>query len=100
MSKRILTWAGVIQCEKRDERAGSSTVMAASSWSSRTAASAVRGVALALAGVDRAAREHPHAAHEARLRGALHEQHLEGVVAAAQHDHRRRLARTVGVPRC
>src|ERR1700733_13639134 len=40
-----------------------------------------------IGGVDRSAREHPGAAHEARARVALHEQHLEQVGAAAEQDH-------------
>ena len=53
---------------------------------------AVGVVALALARVDRAAREHPDAAHEPRLGRALDEQHFERLRATAQQDHRRRLA--------
>ena len=53
----------------------------------------VRGVALALRGVDRATREHPRAAHEALLRVAPDQQHLERVGPAAQDDHRGGLAR-------
>ena len=53
----------------------------------------MRGVAVALVGVDGAAGEDPRAAHEACLRVALHEQHLERLRAAAQQDHGRGLAR-------
>ena len=52
----------------------------------------VRGIAHALAGVDRAAREHPGAAHEALGGVALDQQHLEALAAAAEQDHRGRLA--------
>jgi len=55
--------------------------------------SGISGVAVALGRVDRAAREHPHAAHEPRPGGAADEQHLERLGPAAQQDHRRRLAR-------
>ena len=48
--------------------------------------------------VDRAAREDPGAAHEARLRVTPQQQDLECCVAAAQHDHGRRLARLDGRP--
>jgi rubredoxin len=54
---------------------------------------AMRDVALALVGVDRAAREDPRAAHEPRRRVALDQQYLERLLAAAQDDDRRRLAR-------
>ena len=60
----------------------------------------MRLVALALVGVDGAAGEDPRAAHEARLRVALDEQQLEPVAAAAQHDHRRGLARDASRARC
>ena len=49
-------------------------------------------VAVALVRVDRPAGEHPRAAHEARLRVSLHQQDLERLGAAAQEDHRGRLA--------
>ena len=88
MSNRILTCGGVIQREKRTSAAGSGSSMPASS---RDLAHA--GRAMVLAGVDRAAREHPGAAHEARRGVAPHEQDLEALGAAAQHDHGRRLAR-------
>ena len=42
---------------------------------------------MALVAVDRPAREHPRAAHEAGVRVALDEQHLERARPAAQHDH-------------
>jgi rubredoxin len=51
------------------------------------------GVALALGAIHRAAGEHPHAAHEARVGVALDEQQLERVGAAAQQDHGGRQAR-------
>ena len=95
VSNRTLT------CARRDPaartgraRAGRRRPTPASSSSSRTAATPVRGlVALALVRVDRAAREDPRAAHEPRRRVALHQQHLERLGAAAQQDHRRRLPR-------
>jgi hypothetical protein len=46
-----------------------------------------------LAGVERAAREDPGAAHEALLGVALDEQHLRAVRAVAEQDERRRLTR-------
>ena len=55
-------------------------------------------VAVALARVDGAPRKHPHAAHEARLRRAPDEQHLEPLAAAAQQDHARRLTGSRGRP--
>ena len=63
----------------------------ASSASSRTAAARWALVALALVRVDGAAREDPRAAHEARRRVALHEQHLE-------RRRRRRAARSPSPP--
>ena len=77
MSKRIATSRGVIQREKRDERAGSGSAIAASSSTSRTPAARCAASPSPSCGVDRAAREHPGAAHEALRRVALDEQHLE-----------------------
>ena len=53
----------------------------------------VRRVPLAVARVDRAAREHPRAAHEALRRIAPDQQDLERVAPAPQDDHGRGLAR-------
>ena len=61
-------------------------------------------VAVALALIDRSAREDPHAAHEPRLGRALDQQHLQLAVAArvavevAQQDHAGRLAGRRGLP--
>ena len=57
---------------------------------------AMRLVAVALMRVDRSAGKHPYATHEARLRRAPDEQHLELLAAAAQQDHGRGLARGRG----
>ena len=92
MSKRIFTSAGVIQRENLTSASGSSSSIAASSCSSRIAAAPVGRVAVALLGVHGAAREHPDAAHEARLGRALDEQQLERLAAAAQQDHASRPA--------
>jgi hypothetical protein len=86
VSKRIWTSAGVIQRENLTSAAGSS----------RTIRDAVRLVAVALAGVDGAAGKHPHAPHEAGVRRALDEQHLQILRAPAQQDHACRLARKRG----
>ncbi len=57
---------------------------------------AVGVVAIALAGVDGAAGEDPHSAHEARARRPAHQQELQLLAAATQQDHGRRLARQRG----
>ena len=93
MSKRTTTSAGVIQRENFTSAPGSATTMPASSSSSRTAATRCAASPSPSLGVDRAAGEDPHAAHEARVRRALDEQDLERVGPAAQQDDRRRLAR-------
>jgi rubredoxin len=48
---------------------------------------------LAVTGVDGAPGKDPGSGHEARLRGAPHEQHLESGLTRAQHDDGRRRAR-------
>ena len=93
MSKRTPTSAGVIQRENFTSASGSSSTIAGLLLQLADRRDAVGRVALALVGVDRAAGEDPHAAHEARLRRAPDEQHLERVGAAAQQDDGRRLAR-------
>ena len=93
MSKRIFTCVGVIQREKGTSASGSAIAMPASSATSRTRGRAQRRLALAVLRVDRAAGEDPRAAHEARRRVALDEQHLERRRAAAQDDHARRQPR-------
>ena len=99
MSKRIATWRGVIHCENFDERRRVDAGDAGLLLELADGGEPVRRVALALVRVDRAAGEDPDAAHEARLRRAPHEQQLERRVAAAQHDHRRGLARDGGLAR-
>jgi rubredoxin len=54
---------------------------------------AVGAVVVAVGAVHGAAGEDPRAAHEARRRIALDQQHLHPLTAPAQHDHGRRLAR-------
>ena len=104
VSKRVRTCAGVIQRENSTRSALSASSIPASSRSSRAAA--VRrapastspsggtgdGDPPGVAVVNGPAREHPHATHEARLRCAPDQQHFERLLAAAQHDHGRRLA--------
>ena len=77
MSKRICTSAGVIQRENFTSAPGSSSSIPGLLVQLADRGRAVGVVAVALAGVDGAAREHPHAAHEARLRRAPDQQHLE-----------------------
>ena len=96
MSKRICTCGGRDPARELHERGGSSSVDRRLLAQLADRRGAVGLVAVALAGVDGAAGEHPHAAHEARLRRAPDEQHLERSRAAAQQDHRRRLARRRG----
>src|SRR5262249_55871654 len=55
-----------------------------------------RVLGAAVAVIDRSAGEDPDATHELRLGGALHEQNLEGLLPAAQHDHGCCLARVGG----
>ena len=93
VSKRILTSGGVIQRENFTSASGSSSAIAASSCSSRTAA--IRWAASPSPSVVSTAppgKTHD-AAHEPRLRRAPHEQDLERLGATAQQDHRRGLAR-------
>ena len=89
MSNRICTSGGVIQREKRDERARvgqrDARLLGDLAHAGRVVASSEPSHG--------AAREHPRAAHEPRAGIALHEQHLEALVAAAQHDHRGGLTR-------
>ena len=77
MSKRIDTSGGVIQRANGTSAAGSGSVICDLLGDLAHRRRAVRDVALALVRVDRAAGEHPGAAHEARLRRALDHQHLE-----------------------
>ncbi len=93
VSKRIDTSGGVIQRRERDERGGIGQRDPDLLLDLADGGRAVGRVAGALVRVDGAAREHPGAAHEARLRGALGHQDLESVGAAADDDHRRRLPR-------
>ena len=80
VSKRTLTWRGVIQRENGTSEPASS-FSAASSSASRTAVSAsVSPSCTAPPGED------PRAAHEPGRRVALYEQELEPVVAVADRD--------------
>ena len=90
VSKRIFTSSGVIQREN-----GTSSMSAAESDSGLLLelADGRGGVVGVLAGVIRAAREHPGAAHEALLRVALDEQDLGSLGRVPKQDQRRGLTR-------